>query len=159
MHRSAIWLAAMALMLLASHAAAHEYNKGSLHIAHPWSRATPQGAAVGAGYLIIENQGATADRLVSISVPAELAGRAEIHEMAMQDGVMRMRPLPNGIEIAPGMAAKLEPGGMHIMLLDLKRGLEKGDRYRATLNFEKAGAVDVEFVVEAMGGAPQHMGH
>lgn len=150
----------IALSFSISGAMAHDYSKGSLHIEHPWSRATPKGASVGAGYLIVENRGADADRLVSVSVPAEIAGRAEIHEMAMQDGVMRMRPLPRGIEIAPGMSARLEPGGLHLMFLDLKRPLEKGDRFKATLAFEKAGAVEVEFVVEAMGSAPQHnMGH
>ena len=108
---------------------------------------------------MIENRGATADRFVSVSVSAEIAGRAEIHEMAVTDGVMRMRPLPHGIEIASGMNARMEPGGLHIMFVDLKRPLEKGERFKATLNFEQAGSVDVEFVVEAMGGAPQHQGH
>jgi copper(I)-binding protein len=140
-------------------AAAHDFTKGSIHIEHPWSRATPRGATVGAGYLVIENRGATADRFVSVSVSAEIAGRAEIHEMAVTDGVMRMRPLPRGIEIASGMNARMEPGGLHIMFVDLKRPLEKGERFKATLNFEQAGSVDVEFVVEAMGGAPQHQGH
>lgn len=138
---------------------AHDYTKGSISIAHPWSRATPQGASVGAGYLVIENRGAETERFVSVSVPAEIAGRAEIHEMAMQDGVMRMRPLPRGVEIAPGMAARFEPGGLHLMFHELKRPLQKGERFKATLNFERAGPVEVEFVVEAMGGAPQHMGH
>jgi copper(I)-binding protein len=152
-------LVALALAALASPAVSHDFKKGSLHIDHPWSRATPQGAAVAAGYLVIENRGPSADRLMSVSVSAEVAGRAEIHEMAMQDGVMRMRPLPRGIEIAPGLTAKLEPGGLNVMFLYLKRPLEKGDRIKATLAFERAGAVEVEFVVEAMGGAPQHMGH
>jgi copper(I)-binding protein len=138
---------------------AHDYTKESLHIAHPWSRATPRGASVGAGYLTIENRGALADRFVSVSISQELAGRAEIHEMAVHDGVMRMRPLPHGIEIAPGMAARLEPGGLHVMFLDLRRPLEKGDRFKATLRFERAGDVEVEFVVEAMGGEPEHRGH
>jgi copper(I)-binding protein len=70
-----------------------------------------------------------------------------------------MRPLPRGIEIAPGFTAKLEPGGLHLMFLDLKRSLAKGDRFKGSLTFEKAGTVEVEFVVEAMGGTPQHIGH
>jgi copper(I)-binding protein len=138
-------------------AAAHDYSKGSMHVEHPWSRATPKGATVGAGYLVIENRGAAVDRFLSIS--SEIAGRVEIHEMAVTDGVMRMRPLPKGVEVASGMTAKFEPGGLHIMFFDLKRPLEKGDRVKATLNFEKAGSVEVEFVVEAMGGAEQHKGH
>ncbi|MEX0589495.1 MAG: copper chaperone PCu(A)C [Xanthobacteraceae bacterium] len=154
-----IGLIAFAFASIVQGAGAHEFPKGSLHIAHPWSRATPQGANVGAGYLVIENRGAAADRFISVSVSAEIAGRAEFHEMAVQDDVMRMRPLPRGVEIAPGMAAKFEPGGLHVMFLDLKRPLEKGERFKATLNFEQAGPVEVEFVVEAMGGAPQHMSH
>jgi periplasmic copper chaperone A len=145
------------LVVFAFGASAHDYTVGSLHIEHPWSRATPKGATVGAGYLVIENRGSAADRFISVS--AEFAGRAEIHEMAVTDGVMRMRPLPKGVEIAPGMSAKFEPSGLHIMFLDLKRPLEKGDRVKATLNFEKAGALEIEFVVEAMGGGHQHHTH
>jgi len=149
---------ATAFVVFAFTASAHDYTVGSLHIEHPWSRATPKGAKVGAGYLVIENRGSAADRFVSVS--AEFAGRTELHEMAVTDGVMRMRPLASGVEIAPGMTAKFEPGGLHVMFLDLKRPLEKGERVKATLNFEKAGAVEVVFVVEAMGGGGHnHQGH
>lgn len=147
----------LALVLIASPAFAHDYARGSIHIEHPWSRATPKGAAVGAGYLVIENRGSTVDRFLSLS--SEVSGRAEIHEMAVTDGVMRMRPLPKGVELAPGMSAKFEPGGLHLMFLDLKKPLEKGERFKAKLVFEKAGEVEVEFVVEAMGSAPAHHGH
>ena len=151
---------ALAVLLLAGPAFAHDYTQGSLHIAHPWSRATPKGANVGAGYLVIENRGSAVDRFLSVSVSAEIAGRTEIHEMAVTDGVMRMRPLPKGVELAPGMTAKFEPGGLHVMFMDLKRPFEKGERIKATLNFEKAGSVEVEFVVEAMGGGGHgHQGH
>ena len=138
-------------------AIAHDYSKGSMHIEHPWSRAMPKGAPVGAGYLVIENRGSALERLLSIS--SEISARVEMHEMAVTDGIMRMRPLPKGVEIAPGLTAKFEPGGLHIMFVDLKRPLEKGERIKATLNFEKAGAVEVEFVVEAMGGDHQHQGN
>jgi periplasmic copper chaperone A len=157
--RTAIRLLVLAAVLIAPVAWAHDFTKGSLHIEHPWSRATPKGASVGAGYLVIENRGSTVDRFVSVSVSAEIAGRTEFHEMAVVDGVMRMRPLSMGIELAPGMTAKFEPGGLHIMFLDLKRPLEKGERFKAKLIFEKAGEVDVEFVVEAMGSGAQHHGH
>ena len=149
-----------AVLLIATPALAHDVKKGSLHIDHPWSRATPKGASIGAGYLVIENRGPTVDRFLSVSVSPEIAGRTEIHEMAVTDGVMRMRPLPKGIELAPGKTAKFEPGGLHVMFMDLKRPLEKGQRIKATLHFEKAGAVEVEFVVEAMGGpGGGHQGH
>ena len=150
-------LLGIVLVAFASGAFAHEFTLGTLHIGHPWSRATPKGASVGAGYLVIENRGATADRLISVS--SAISERAEIHEMAVTDGVMRMRPLAKGVEIASGMTAKIEPGGLHLMFPGLKRPLEKGERFKATLNFEKAGTIEVEFVVEAMGGEPAHMGH
>ena len=142
------------LVVFAFSASAHDFTVGSIHIDHPWSRATPKGASVGAGYLVIENRGATADRLISVS--SAISERGEIHEMAVTDGVMRMRPLAKGVEIAPGMTAKIEPGGLHLMFPGLKRPLEKGERFKATLNFEKAGTIEVEFVVEAMGGDHQH---
>ncbi|HEY7459123.1 MAG TPA: copper chaperone PCu(A)C [Xanthobacteraceae bacterium] len=154
-----LFLFAFAFVAIASAASAHEFEKGSVLIDHPWSRATPHGAPVAAGYLVIENRGSNPERLVSVSVSPDLAGRAEIHEMAMQDGVMKMRPLPRGVEIAPGFTMKFEPGGLHLMFVDLKRPLVKGDRFKATLTFEQAGAIEVEFVVEAMGGQPQHMSH
>lgn len=157
--RSLLVILALALASLSSIASAHDYTKGTLAIDHPWSRATPKGATVGAGYLIIENRGASAERLVSVSISADIAAGAEMHEMAVQDGVMRMRPLPRGVEIAPGMSVRFEPGGLHLMFVGLKRPLEKGDRFKATLTFEKAGDVEVEFVVQAMGGTPHHIGH
>lgn len=149
-----------AILLIATPAFAHDTSKGSLHIDHPWSRATPKGASIGAGYLVIENRGSTVDRFLSVSVSPEIAGRTEMHEMTVSDGVMRMRPLPKGVELAPGKTAKFEPGGLHVMFMDLKRPLEKGQRIKATLHFEKAGAVEVEFVVEAIGGGKGgHQGH
>jgi copper(I)-binding protein len=142
-----------AALFLATPVLAHDFKTGSLQIDHPWSRATPKGASVGAGYLVIENRGSTADRFLSVIVSPDIAGRTEIHEMAVTDGVMRMRPLPKGAELAPGKTVKFEPGGLHVMFMELKRPLEKGQRIKATLVFEKADKIDVEFVVEAMGGS------
>jgi periplasmic copper chaperone A len=134
---------------LTSIAFARDYTVGSIHIEHPWSRATPKGANVAGGYLVIENRGTTPDRLVGGS--SEIAGRFEIHKMTMQDGVMTMRPLEGGIEIAPGQSVKFEPGGYHLMFLDLKQQPVEGKPFKGTLVFEKAGKVDVEFAVEGMG--------
>ncbi len=149
-------LLVMLLVLAAPAAYAHDYTKGALHIVHPWSRETPKGANVGAGYLVIENRGSTAERFIGFT--SEVAGRFEIHEMAVTDGVMRMRALPKGVEIAPGMTATFEPGGLHLMFMDLKEPFKKGERFKATLHFEQAGDIEVEFVVEAMGGGGHH-GH
>ena len=153
-------LAAAALLLSAGFACAHEFKAGPLKIGHPWSRATPAGAKVGGGYLSIENTGATADRLVSVSVP--FAARAEIHEMAVKDGVMTMRPLEQGVEVPAGAKVEFKPGGYHIMFMELKQPLKQGEMMKGTLTFEKAGTVDVEFKVDAIaakGGEGEHKGH
>ncbi|HEY5793835.1 MAG TPA: copper chaperone PCu(A)C [Bosea sp. (in: a-proteobacteria)] len=157
-------LAALALSLaLGGTALAHDYKAGPLRIEHPWSRATPGGAKVGGGYLVIENTGATADRLVSVSAPS-IAGRSEIHEMAVTNGVMTMRPLDAGIAIAPGSKVAFKPGGYHIMFMELKQPLKQGDSIKGSLTFEKAGSVEVEFKVEAVGARGStdqgaHKGH
>lgn len=141
----------MLLFALVQPLFAHEFKAGDLEIGHPWSRATPEGAKVAAGYFKISNSGAEADRLVAVT--GEIAGRTEIHEMAVDaDGVMTMRPLAGGVEIPAGGAVTLEPGGIHVMFMDLKQGPKEGERFKGTLTFEKAGSVDVEFAVEAMGG-------
>jgi copper(I)-binding protein len=143
---------ALALTLTAFHAGAHDYKAGSIEIDHPWARATPRGATVAAGYVKLTNTGSSPDRLVGGTSSA--SGRFEIHEMATVDGVMKMRPLKNGVEIKPGETVELKPGSIHIMMLDLKQPLQQGQRVKGTLTFEKAGTVDVEYAVEGMGGAP-----
>lgn len=140
---------AVLLACAAGSAFAHEYKIGALEIKHPWSRATPKGAPVAVGYLKIINAGTTPDRLVGGSVAA--ADKFEIHEMKMVGGVMQMRPLPNGIEIKPGETVELKPESYHLMFMGLKAPFEQGKRIKGTLVFEKAGTVDVEFLVEAIG--------
>jgi copper(I)-binding protein len=128
---------------------AHDYTVGSIHIEHPWSRAIPEGAKVAGGYFVIENKGTTPDRLIGGS--AEIAGRFQIHEMKTENGVMKMRELEKGIEIAPGKSVKFAPSGYHVMLLDLKKAPKEGASFTGTLVFEKAGKVDVKFVVAPIG--------
>ena len=140
-------LLALASLLVAGAAAAHDYAIGSLKIGHPWSRPTPVGAVAGGGFLTISNTGKETDRLLSGATPA--ADRLEIHEMSVTDGVMRMRALPDGLPIAPGQTLTLAPGGYHIMLIGLKKPLAAGDRVPAKLRFEKAGEVEVVFLVGA----------
>lgn len=118
---------------------------GDLTLVEPWSRATPGGAKVGAGYFVIENRGTAPDRLTGGSF--ERAGRVEIHEMSMTDNVMRMRPLEQGLVIPPGGRVELKPGGYHAMFIDLKAPLKEGERVKGTLTFERAGTVPVEFAV------------
>jgi len=146
---------AFILALFASAPAiAHDYTVGSLRIDHPWSRATPKGASVAAGYLAIENNGSTPDRLVGGS--SAIADRFEIHEMKMDGAVMKMRPFARGLEIAPGKSVTFAPGGYHLMFVNLREPPVEGKRFKATLVFEKAGAIEVEFVVEKMGATGEH---
>jgi copper(I)-binding protein len=155
LHAALLAIAAGAVLMPA--VSAHEYKIGSLEIKHPWSRATPKGAAVGGGYMTVINTGTTADRLTGGSV--SVAGKFEIHEMTMTGGVMKMRPLPAGIEIKPGQTLEFKPGSFHLMFVQLKQPLIKGERVKGTLVFEKAGMVEVEYVVEAVGKSPEHQGH
>ena len=147
MSRLAILLALCATLI--APAVAHEYTVGSLHIGHPWSRATPKGAAIGAGYLKITNNGTTPDRLLGGS--SDAAKSFELHVMSMENGVMKMRPVEGGIEIKPGETVEFKPESYHVMFVGLKEPLVQGHRVKATLDFAKAGKVAVEFVVESIG--------
>jgi copper(I)-binding protein len=128
---------------------AHEFKIGDLEIGHPWSRATPPGAKVAGGYFTVTNKGSAPDRLLSIS--SDISDKAELHEMGVKDGVMTMRPVSGGLEIPAGGKAELKPGGYHLMFVGLKRQPKQGEKFSATLTFEKAGSVSVDFAVEGMG--------
>jgi periplasmic copper chaperone A len=159
MQKFGIFFAACAVAL-SSAAHAYDYKAGAIEIDRPWSRAVPKGASVAAGYLMIRNTGSEADRLVSGSTP--VAGKFEVHEMSTDNGVMRMRPVTGGLEIKPGQTVELKPQSFHIMMSGLKQPIEKGKPFKGTLVFEKAGPVEVDFSVEAIGAsAPSaaHKGH
>jgi periplasmic copper chaperone A len=155
MRRSILLSVTLAALALSS-AFAHDYTVGPLKIDHPWARATPKGASVAGGYLKITNNGTTPDRLIGGSTDA--AKKFEIHEMSMDGGVMKMRELPDGLVIPPGATVELKPGSYHVMMTGIAKPLMKGDHVKASLTFEKAGKVEVEFYVEAVGAnATEHM--
>ena len=110
---------------------AAEYDVGSIHIAQPWSRATPKGAKAGAGYMTITNKGTTPDKVSCVSDDAST--QCEIHSMTMEGGVMKMRPVEGGLEIKPGETLTFAPSGFHVMFRDLKQPLEQGKTVKATL--------------------------
>jgi hypothetical protein len=141
---------------------AQEVKAGDLVITQAWSRATPNGAKIAGAYLTIENKGTAPDRLIGGA--GDVAGKIEVHEMATDNGVMKMRPLDKGLTIEPGKTVKLAPGGYHLMLFDLKSQLKQGDKVPVTLEFEKAGKValslDVQGVgAQAPGGGSEQPGH
>lgn len=148
--------ATLAAFVLSAPALAHGFKVGDLDIGHPWSRATPNGASIGGGYLSVTNNGKTPDRLIGVSMPT--ADHGEIHEMKMDNGVMQMRPLEKGIEIKPGETVKFEPGGYHLMFMGLKAPFKEGEMVKGQLKFEKAGTVDVEFKIEGIGFKPKDGG-
>jgi copper(I)-binding protein len=149
-------LIAVALTVVATSVGAHDYTRGGLFIDHPWTRPTPQGVNVGAGYFIIRNRGKSPDRLMSASSP--IAGKVEVHQSSIKDGIVSMRQVEHGLKVAPGKSVEFKPLGLHLMLHDLKKPLKQGDKFPATLVFEKAGPIEVEFQVEAAGttAPPKH---
>ncbi len=113
--RRIVFLFAAAFGFAVTAASAADYKAGSLDISDPWSRATPKGSSVAAGYMTIKNNGSTTDRLVE------------------------------------GSSDVVKPGSLHVMFVGLKKPLSAGDRFKATLVFEKAGSVSIDYDVRAMG--------
>ena len=148
-------LAAVALALLWSSATgAQDYKLGTLEIGPPWARATPPTAPAGGGYLTVTNKGTTEDRLISVKSPA--AGAVQVHEMKMEGNIMRMCEVEGGLASPPGATVALAPGGLHLMMMGLKEPLKQGERVPVTLVFEKAGSINVELAVIAIGATPSH---
>lgn len=139
-------------LVVGSEIAADEYRLQSLRIEHPFARATPPGAKSGGAFLTIVNSGTTAATLVGVASP--VAGAAELHQMAMDGGVMTMRAV-RALDVPPGGKLELKPGGYHIMLLDLAQPLKVGDKVPLKLSFQNLGTIEVAVEVEAMGaGSP-----
>ncbi|ALU91253.1 hypothetical protein Hrubri_4104 [Herbaspirillum rubrisubalbicans M1] len=145
--RTATLAITAALLAAAPLSQAHDYKLGQLDIGHPYARATVPGQPAAGAYVSIENKGSTPDRLVAVSSPVAKSG--EIHTMAMEGNVMKMRELDGGLEVKPGQKITMQPGnGYHIMLMGLSKPLQAGDKVPVTLTFEKAGKVEVSFNVE-----------
>ena len=141
---------ALAFALGAAPALAQEFKAGDIVVEKPWARATPKGAEVAGAYLTIENKGAAPDRLTGGS--ADFA-TVEIHETKSENGVMEMREVAGGLDIPAHGSIGFAPGGYHIMFTHLAHPLAKGDTVKATLAFEHAGPVEIEFKVLGVGAA------
>lgn len=148
--------ALVALLLAASPILAHEATVGPFELTHPHSRFTPKSAPNGVVYMVIENTGKEADRLIGASTPR--AARAEIHATMKEGELMVMKP-QDAVELKPGEIVEFAPGGLHIMLLKLTTPLVAGERYPLTLTFEKAGSFTVEVEVEGKTGSDDAGGH
>jgi copper(I)-binding protein len=160
-------LATLAVLALSTSAVfAHEFTLGTLEIHHPASKATLPGQPVGGGFMTIVNKGAEADRLVSITAP-DVSDDVQLHEMAIENDIMKMRQLPDGIDIPAGATVELKSGGLHVMFMRIKHPFKEGETFKGTLNFEKAGTIDVDFTIgsakpgarPAEGTSSNHQGH
>jgi periplasmic copper chaperone A len=142
-------LAIAATFALASPALAQQFVAGDISVEKAWAPATPKGAAVGAGYLVIYNKGATPDTLKGGS--SDMAADVQVHEMSMKNGVMSMRQLSDGLTVPANGSVTLAPKALHLMFQGLKQPFVKGQTVKATLNFEHAGSLPIELKVEGVG--------
>jgi len=155
--RRAAFVAVVAGLAVSAPALAQSH--GPIRISDAWCPPPPPGAPTAAGYLTIVNSSHAPDRLIRASSPA--AAQVQLHSMATEGRVMRMRPVIGGVAIAAGQTRAIQPGGeMHLMLIGLKRRLGDGDRVPVTLTFARAGAVVADFAVrpEAAPAPPMRVG-
>lgn len=122
---------------------------GDIKIEKAWTRATPEGAKAGGAFVTLTNQGSEADRL--LDVRSDVAAKVEIHEMSMNDGVMKMQRLEDGLALAAGATVELKPGSFHIMMMGLQKAIGADEMVNITLVFERAGEVDVMFPAAPLG--------
>ena len=132
------------------------YQQG-LEIRQAEIRATPPNAPVTGGYLHIHNNGTAMQRLTAAS--ADFSSHTEIHQMIVEAGVMKMSPLKDGIEIAAGGHIQLQPGGLHIMFMQLKQPLAPSNMHQVTLTFDNCGDVPVMFKVTKTPGKSDNAEH
>jgi copper(I)-binding protein len=157
-HLFIVALAALAL----GEPAAHGASLGDIEITHPYATPSVPGAATGAAYFAaLGNTGTRPDKLLRATTP--VAATVELHSMIVDaQGVMRMREI-DGIDLAPKATIRMQPGmGFHLMLVGLKQPLKEGDSFPMSLQFERAGKVEVKVVVQrprAQGGMADMHGH
>lgn len=152
--------ALVAFIAFVGPAYAHDFMVGTIEINHPWSRPTPPSAPVASGYIKLKNTGTQTDRLVRVTSP--IADRAEIHRSLVENGVASMRPVEGGLAVEPGATVDFEAEKLHIMFIGPDRQLKDGEKFPATLVFENAGAIEVDFVVQRKAGkaaTEDHSGH
>mgnify|MGYP003576380288 CR=1 FL=1 len=134
-----------------AHGAGQPAKDGDVELEGAYARAMLPGQPVGGGFVTLRNGGSVDDRLISVSSPA--AGTVELHEMAMQGEVMRMRKLNEGIPLPAGETVELKPGGLHLMFMQVEKPFKEGDSVPVTLTFQKAGSVDIVLPIRAAGPA------
>lgn len=126
------------------------YAASGIKIENPHLRVTIPGRPA-AGYMTVRNAGGAADTIVSVSSP--LAKRIELHTHLMEGGVMKMRQIEE-LEVPTNGTAEFKPGGNHLMVFGVDESVTPGDAISVTVTFEKAGAIEVEFLVKSIKGSP-----
>ena len=144
---AAIAFTLMVLAFSASTVQAHEVKVGDITLVHPFARASAGPAKMGAAFMGVRNDGSTPDRLVTVSVSADVAKKAEIHTHIMEGDVAKMRRVDGGVEVPANGMVMMQPSGLHIMLMRLKTPLEEGETFMVTLTFEHAGEVTIEMPI------------
>ena len=139
--------------LVLAQAVTKTVTTNTIKIEDAYTRATAPGQQVAGGFMKIENKASAPDQLVSASSPA--AGEVQLHEMSMEGNVMKMRQIKD-IDVPAGGVVELKPGGLHLMLMNIKAPLNAGETIPVKLKFAKAGEVEVKMPVNAMGGAMKH---
>jgi copper(I)-binding protein len=139
---------ALVLVLFLSSEACPQTSSNTIKIEQVWARATPSGAQTGAAYMTLINNGASADRLVSASTP--VAHQIQFHKETEDNGVSRMREVHN-VELSPGGKVIFKPGDMHMMIVGIRQPLKEGQTFPLTLQFEKAGQIDVTVPIKKVG--------
>ena len=145
----------MFILSISAYAWAQSPPAGPISVEQPWARATPAGARTGAAYLTLTNKAKSTDRLMGATTP--VAEKVQFHKVTEKDGIVRMREL-RSIEIAPGDKLILKPGNIHIMMVGLKQPLKQGQTFPLTLEFEKAGTIEVVVSVAGVGAMKHGMG-
>lgn len=142
--RLAAVLSALAILVVVPPSAAAD----GLRIEKPWARASVGTARTTAAYLTIHNAGRNDDVLIGVETP--VAGTAEVHKIETKNGVVSMGPA-GPVAMPAGASVRLAPGGLHAMLMSLKRPLKEGSAFSLTLVFEKAGRIEVSVPVQGIG--------
>ena len=131
-------------------ALAETYQHGNLTIYEGRIRPTINSSAT-AAYLTIHNHGSSDDRLIAVST--QVAGLAQIHSMTIENGIMKMRPLNEGIIIPAGKSVILKPHGLHLMLMRLTKPLKEGEHIEVILTFENHGTITLNLPVKKIHSA------
>ena len=153
-HHKDIWMRVTKLMLLflvgtiASYCLGHDFSKNNISIDHPWSKPTPPISKYGVAYFNIKNSGTSADNLLKVQIPKDIADSASLHDVVHDGDIVRMRELIDGKTIPANSVVEFKPGGSHVMLEGLKKPIKLGDKFTIELIFKKAGSIPVEIWVE-----------